>query len=638
MDAASSARSSPVNFNAAPFFVPKAVANKLYNLFANAMKEQTSPEGATKPPILQRSILLQKGSGAKAVKLFAKQVLGKKLYQQRVTELRAECVTALANTMKTRELTADDVKETSSTEVAKAHLEASPPGTKVEPLKSTDGKEWVALRYNRTSKQIERDKVTTTSERSFQELEKQDLTNIYVKISDDGHISITCGVIDTTAKADAFIAAVNWAQEKQKELPLSHIPPLRLSMHQLNSMGVGPGVLVAEKDLVTSQHEMALYINSKLSPDGSPVVSHTNRCLNGFTLIRGEDAKSHGINQEGLALQMQWVFDDVQRQVKDTHKYVDYEEAQKAVTDTSTKLQQKREELRLTKEKHPELKQKLDEIEREMHALVIKGELGLGIQDHADAENYEKLKTRASTLESQISDIESLEKDIGTLEKTLEKQNKELCREMHNLSKSLPKGHSAKATLRLAVRVLASQTDMNKTLGLPQLSSTQELACMLLLDEALHATTEINCKSGLDRTGFTRALQTAIQMKMKKDDNLDTTLTFLLNFEKNVKRNDANDLKFEARTKVEIEEFQNNIMTEIQNVALEITKRSTGIRGMKWNWAKGLFFQRNPHPIKYLPLKDENGKDLFTLDKNGNRQITTKATELLCGLSSKRGG
>ncbi len=634
MDAARSASSSPTNFDAAPSFVPKAVAKGLYNLFDNAVKEQKSPEGAAKPSILQRSILLQKGTGAKAVKLFAKQVLGKELYQQRVTELRTPYVASLAAAMKTRELTEDDVKETSSTEVAKAHLEASPPETTPAPaLDSIDGKQWIALRYDRESGRVIPNQVNTTSERSFKELEKQDLTNIYVKISDDGHISITCGVIDTKDKADAFIAAVKWAQEVRTMLNLDE-PPLRLSMHQLNSMGVGPGVLVAEKDLVTSQHEMALYINSKLSPDGSPVVSHTNRCLNGFTLIRGEDAKSHSINQEGLALQMQWVFDDVKK-LKETPGYENYEEAQKAVTETSGKLQQKREKLRLTKEKHPELKQKLDKIEREMHALVIKGELGLGIQNHADAEKYEKLETQARALELQISGIESLEKDIGALEKTLEKQNKELCNKLYHVWISAQDGPE-KAKLELALRVLSSQTDMNKSLGLQQLSSTQELACMLLLDEALHATTEINCKSGLDRTGFTRSLQTAVQMKMKKDNNLDTTLTFLLDFEKNVKRHDAGRLGDPAKGK-EIEEFQNNIMTEIQNVALEITKRSTGIRGMKWNWAKALFFQRNPHPIPWLPLIAD-GTTLFTLDKNGNRKITPEATELLCGLSSKRGG
>ena len=161
---------------------------------------------------------------------------------------------------------------------------------------------------------------------------------------------------------------------------------------------------------------------------------------------------------------------------------------------------------------------------------------------------------------------------------------------------------------------------------------------MLLLDQSLGVVTEINCKSGLDRTGFTRSLHTVLQMKVK-DDGLDKTFKFICDFEKNVKLRDKGQLTNVAEQHA-INKFQKNLLHELTEVAIPITERSSGLKGLKWHWGlKSLNpFKANPHPVNWLPLEAADGTKYFTLDKNGKRHVTDALAKLLCGLSSKRGG
>ena len=519
------------DYSKKPLLVPTGLAKTVYEAFNNTVSKQPQTGKAS---TITRSILLQKGSTAKVVNVFVKAVLGKELHDELKNSLCEPFVDKLAEQMKkARPETGDkaavsagnstldpsqgsgdaaavegalskvesdsesakssvltnsesiplnpagiagdkktplnevDLKGSSSQEVAKAHVQAFPPTTTEQlPLPSGDGKKWHALRFKK-GEPIEDKRVCTTSERALET--SKDLTNIYVKISDNGQISITCGVIDSNVKADAFIAAVEWAQ---KERGPSSVP-LRVSMHQLNSMGKGPGVFVAEKALVTRQHELVSYINQQLSPPNGPsVVSHTNRCLNGFTQIRGEDAKSHSINQEGSAQQMRWVFEDVGDGIRYIKGYDTYERTQQAVNKTLDTLQKNHTELLEKESENPKLEKELDKINREISKLIFNDPTDLGPQNPEDKTSYDNLIRKKEALEDTATEIKTLKNEIHTLEKQIEKQNKALCKAMHEVSQNVGK-NDTKTKLELAVRVLASQTGMNKELKLEKLSPVQ---------------------------------------------------------------------------------------------------------------------------------------------------------------------
>jgi len=605
------------DYSSVPILVPTPLAKKIYQAFTKSSPK--APE-QTQTTETKRSILVQKGMTARAVDLFMKVILGKKLHGELKSQLRKPFIESLADKMKKSSVEESHLEGFSSDEISQAHVHAFPPkDTEQIPLSSGDGKEWHALRFEKGC--LFENRVCTTSERRLKT--SSDLTNIYVKISDTGHISITCGVIDSKEKADAFIAAVRWAQKKRG--PSSK--PLRISMHQLNSMGVGPGVLVAEKALVTRQHQLVGYINQQLSPGGPPVVSHTNRCLNGFTQIRGEDAKSHSLNQEGLAQQMQWVYDDIQPSLPNQNQdpSASYIAAQMDVHLTLKNLHQKHTAIMEAENQHPECKKELDYIDQQISEIILNDLFGLGPQTQEAKQNYDSLMRQKASLEGQIAEIKTVKNEIHVLEKKLEKQNKALCRAMHEASKTLSPGDE-KTKLELATRILSSQTGMNKELGFEPLSAVQELALMLLLDQALGTVTEINCKSGLDRTGFTRALHTVLQMKVSKD-GLDETVEFIRDFEKNVQALDRGVLRDPEKSAVI--DFQQNLLTELKKVSIPITERSSGLKGLKLHWTVKSFnpFQKNPHPVNWLPFEGL-----------GKRRISDTLANLLCGLSAKRSG
>jgi hypothetical protein len=693
-------------------------------------------------------------------------------------------------------------KKVPSPDVAKIHLnDIKKNGDKLANIASGDGKEWIAIRVIKEKKvdpgespyKACEGEVCPTSERALNI--SNDLNNIYMHVSEDGHLSITCGVIDTEEKAEQFMCVVVYALEKNSGL---HGKPLRINMHQLNSMGSGPAVLVSEHSLVTKQHLMANYINANLEKGlkdkkfglmgNGPFVSHVNRCLNGFTQIKGEDEKSHPVNREGVAIQMGWFISDLEDDFKDIP--IELKTQQGEINATISKLQEARlslnefetlinsqnskhanfkriakteaeiikinirisdlseehrDELSPLLAKRKEIIEKLvsneyreaddynkllkgektiTELLEEYSTLLIKIEdvknYNIPINQSFSKENVENgdfveqmkdlvekevvkceaiiakqkqyeeekgniIKKKTSlesvgevpiqTVEVGIAkEIVKLQKNsIKILEKQLDEQLSKLAVSMNTFRCGLEKPitdvdvkkKELKTHVTIAAQLLSIQTGKAGEAGFPpKLTPSQELSYQLLFDHVLKTVTEINCKSGLDRTGFARSLHNAIQQKLEKEP-LEKVMNFLHNFEQRIhkmdkssvcienleekykgidKKGHLNNLVDEWEKKyVEEREFQKAVFAELMGVALPITRRSTGLTGLKWHHDKKSInpFEKNPHPLPFLPrsvVGDNKEKVRLINFKKGKSFLTQKANMLLMGLSSYRGG
>lgn len=651
------------------------------------------------------------------------------------------------------------------TDLAAVHLKTLKENPeRLAEIASGDGNHWTPLRITKgpDGNLIALEgKVCPTSERALEV--SDDLTNIYIHLSDDGHLTITCGVIDGKGKADQFMAAVTHALKKYEILD----KPLRIVMHQLNSKGSGPGVFVSEHNLIAKQHQMVAYINRELDKhfekEGirvkgqAPYVAHVNRCLNGFTRIPGEDEKTHPINREGIATQMQWFLSDLQEGYRNVPRSLI--ERQKTLKDTMTKLQIKQLSLHNTLEFISKFDSETKKLKEEIalaEAEIIK--INIRISDLStdrnselskllnrreeilskafhldkliDQKDYRKLVSGSINFEELLSmkkydqlldqlraapkykigeniyhlsdlrtelkqlkasqekmvsmneqDIREIQikrdaykqllqegpikidpqdlqyqkakvkedqKEIKRLEAEIEAELQKLAPELYTQSENV-KDKELKAKFSIASSVLAMQLGKaGKPNHPPKLSPAEELAYQLLFDHVLGAATEINCKSGLDRTGFARALQNVIEQRLHTQP-LSDVLKFFVNFKLRVKQMDLAYLRSRdtyewLKEYAEELKFQQDILAELLGVAMPITGRSTGLEGLKWHHDKKSMnpFEKNPHPLPFLPIyvinHDGNPVEIIKFDTQCKREFTPEGNALLMRLSTRRGG
>jgi hypothetical protein len=184
----------------------------------------------------------------------------------------------------------------------------------------------------------------------------------------------------------------------------------------------------------------------------------------------------------------------------------------------------------------------------------------------------------------------------------------------------------------------------------------------LLLDRSLGVVTEINCKSGLDRTGFVRALERALMEKVE-EVGVGSAYDFLLDFETRAQHFDAalsavlehrgtdfdyqDWLKNQPPKDQEVARFQSRIWAELCAVGVPITARSSGLPGLKWHFGKKSLnpFEKNCHPLPFLPriVGVRKGNKIEWTEmvqlKNGiRRTLTPTGILVLMGLSRRRGG
>lgn len=700
----------------------KGIMGKAIRLFMQIVYGKSVAKAAVKvaeenqPEIHSLSKWMEGQAGAREERI------GKQSAKAFIGKDHLSCVSAdrlaycQANTSKKPELT--------SPLVAHAHLRQirSPSQPPLSQLTSHDDTKWNALKIFLDSKgnpSIEENQIHTTSERAVGG--GSDLTNVYVNISPQGHLTITCGVIDSEKKAKEFMAAVLWARRK-----VDPSIPIRISMHQLNSMGSGPLTLVSERSLVQKQHQMVGYINRHLGEyleqngvaplEKGPYVAHVNRCMNGFTHFKGEDPQSHAINTEGLAIQMCWLMDDMRAPLSEfsdpinplMHQTVKdrlntLQNLQQELADIEEEASQKNEAIR-------EDKRMIDELEAKIITLQIEqGGLSEG-EEELLVSLQEVIKTLKMQLHDKETELKSLLKDKGDeinakkkevkaaetqLKKTLVPLTISLQESLKHVQDKMSESPNDPTLMKwatqlsLGMHLLAMQTDKTETLGLRTLSPSQEMALQLLFDNMLNITSEINCKSGLDRTGFVRSLQKGIQGKLLETEKRLTdemqkhrggrpltiqeheairaeavarVYQFIHSFENTVQDMDKSMAKDNIASAAELNawlekpgrahykeayQFQCIVSAELQAVGVEITERSTGVPGLKWHHSKNSLnpFEKNPHPLPYIPkftnIIQEDQQSLVKVietDKKGQRSFAQTGLDLFAILESKRGG
>ena len=202
------------------------------------------------------------------------------------------------------------------------------------------------------------------------------------------------------------------------------------------------------------------------------------------------------------------------------------------------------------------------------------------------------------------------------------------------------------------------------------LSPTSRVLIELALDRELGVTSVINCKSGEDRTGHIRSLDSGITQllasgELSLEERPEEYISFLTNLSENVRS--LNNMVDHADHPLRIDEIadpmlqkafrlQNLYFEEMQRVALPITALSSGVQGLKYSLkeAKSALFA-NPHILPFVPRFAFDGKNLpveLIKRKNDNRRkliskdqqrqdslrlLTKKGLHIIQGLAKSRG-
>lgn len=208
------------------------------------------------------------------------------------------------------------------------------------------------------------------------------------------------------------------------------------------------------------------------------------------------------------------------------------------------------------------------------------------------------------------------------------------------------------------------------------LKASARVLLELAFDREVGAISQMNCKSGLDRTGHIRALDDALS-SLVQDGVLDPKknpeeyLEFLTHAEEYL--GEWNEATKGAQSPEDAEavmkqqgppahkdrtilqgrrfeicyNLQTRYFDSMQRVALPITAVSTGVPGVKWHHkAESWNFQFNREPMPFLPLfamkpKEKAGEEppfVRLISQNGSRLFTEDGVRLLQGHATERGG
>ena len=496
-----------------------------------------------------------------------------------------------------------------------------------------------------------------------------------IKVQNDaklGHLTITCGLIDTPLKADEFVETVKNELAKRE----AGLPPLkvRVCLHQLNSRA-------AERKYVENQHRMSRYVEEQLkislndpefcsahalvSPGDSPVVTHENSAFNVASEISPwEDAENQTMNLEAYAIRLFWGLEEIRD---------GFNEQQKEYVDNLGKL-----------------------------ALVMRETLG----------------AKKQTLDSVSSskDKKEAKEELNQSQKEMTK----LIKELRVFLESIPSTKDMYRNSVLSLLIDITRQAVPNSQEYADRVRVTQVERNFILDMITGSISEMNCKSGLDRTGLARSLWDAMATMMKnKMDELEKggvapekakkqALIYLINLVNNqdelskmhnsfiedfLETRDINyKVKLESPTapykgdfrKEYLKFLQRNIGQIVQNydlkmlgkvgnsadllqalqdtlhyqdlvgyhllsVGLPVTQASTGVAGLKYNhtkesktWAVSGFINQhlvgNPHPLRRMPafIQQEDGQVIRLIE--GETALTDAGYDLFERLSSNRGG
>ncbi|MDP1834826.1 MAG: hypothetical protein Q8K75_02750 [Chlamydiales bacterium] len=573
--------------------------------------------------------------------------------------------------------------------VARAHVNTRVYSGNIEALESGNGTKWHPLEIRKVAEDefsVKENGVVPTSERALGV--STDLNNVYVNISDKGHLTITTGIINTQDRADEFMQAiakaVNMREEmntERKENGLPEFGPLkiRISSHSLNAFGVSK---LGEASMIKNQNKMMDYVDRNLRgvliesgykgimPE-RPMVSHVNRTFNGFTNVPGEEAKCHNMSRPGIATQMSWLCEDMNLQLEGLPEIQKNLTEMSVLKDTIAKLEAGTGQMSLDQKQA--LSKRLDA------AILNRDDLKTEIEEADDPGYKAAMAAPLAQANKQIQEMQERltlsDQRIGNCKAKLETHKASLKVEMKRLARAMnqalqeaeQKSDIEKSTkLSVGLHILGQQLEMNKELGLSKLNPGAEIQMMLLLDRINGATTQSNCKSSLDRNSHARATGPVLDQLYDTDNvsSIGNAYNFIRDFESDVKLMDNNwkehlkahkdEAGFEPDWNAfvqkdsqyrQIVDFQAKMFGEMMGVGRPITSWSTGTDGgFKWHHDKKTMnpLEKNRHPMPYIPAQiwDEDSQkmvQLVTTDKKGNREFTPEGLALYAGQSQKRG-
>lgn len=525
---------------------------------------------------------------------------------------------------------------------------------------------------------------TPTSERSVDDSINH-LVNIKAQIDEaDGHFAVTCGVINTERKANEFILSL----EQQLRVRVKNGQPmkLRIVLHQLNSFRTG------EEKFVYDQNYYAQFIEDyfkrrtqdleyckdlHIQATREPIVSHINLALNGAAKLGYlEDSFSHIQNMDGLAAQCLWLLHDY------SHLEIFKTPGVQLVIETLTKIRKrvaelKKEEFASRLPSNEQLETLNDLNDSLFEAMKILDCMDKALELPVTEEDFEIVTTAAQRKNSQLNPAE-----IGLVKFRIK-----------ILMKMFGMQVLAEAPL---INLKLNRPLAREYFKLPELQRMEEIELHLLNDMAARAITEINCKSGLDRTGLARAIWDALrtmyhqfhrEYRAEYADNpgmavhaalsavskmvlqqqklileLDVMMAEIIRDQKITFAKELKQVSENQKLKVDIAEllkakiaakypdnslefkelmnafnYQNLIGVNIFKVAQIVTMESTGIPGMKWGKDYGFAdLGANPFPPKRLPRYVMSEGQLIQL-VNENNHLTEIGVQLLIRWGNLRG-
>lgn len=534
---------------------------------------------------------------------------------------------------------------------------------------------------------------TPTSERSNNDASNH-LVNFKAQIDEtDGHIAITCGVINTERKAKEFILGL----EHQLKTRARNGNPkkLRITLHQLNSFKTG------EEKFIRAENYFANYVEAyfkkqmenqayceamHLENADQPIVSHINLAMNAaaspslpVSIRYIEDSESHAQNMEGLAAQCIWLLRD-----SSSFKGFDTPEAKKII-----------EELSKTR----------------LHLIAQKKACFEAGSKHTN-EVFQAQKMLNLFLFEAAKLLVNLDKTfiLPTNGSFVMREGDDAFEDFafSDIQKENASKNSAadiiliKSRLKVLVRILGAQVlgeerylafrrnFAQHDLGLPTLERMEELEFHLLNDITSGCISEMNCKSGLDRTGLARAIWDAMRQMHQKfnrehlqanqgdrtlassqalesmihlitkqsqhmaevdqiiaeiiaENNLIcvTDIKSIDSQKLSITLRDSLNAKLKAKYKDPVKckelldafNYQNLIGANIFKVAQIVTLESTGVPGMKWGKDYGISdVGANPFPPKRMPryIASEGCDKLIQLVTEKNILTDAGVVFLIC--------
>ncbi|MDP1834969.1 MAG: hypothetical protein Q8K75_03475 [Chlamydiales bacterium] len=414
------------------------------------------------------------------------------------------------------------------------------------------------------------------------------LVNAIIRESKYGKITIRCGIYDDPVKAAQFLAIVKQALQKGETVPEN----VRIAAHNLCSYGVAKESsqkgksdtkvtkLMGEADLIVGQqtqiHHLEVEIDAWLKKQISPQIGIHFTSFEPTGKILGDSTDSHERNIDGTATYIRWLQKSfysenppaflttkkgqplyVARQLDHERNRLIRAEKKLLACLKRDKRKMRIPELEAQVERHKQtIRDKTDELKNSLHMLT----------------------TMLQEL-SQVSDEEDPQKVIAT---------------------------------KLVAHYLTIQLGQYDE-SWPAMTRAQELALSFLIDYVLDVITQLNCKSGVDRTGLAAAIFYALEQMIERDldagktraQALEHAYNFLLSFLDNVhamdvaiKQDHGSDKAIDLDAWLESEvgqpfketvNFQRDIFAYVMGISEPLEFHSSGFRGLKWKLNRMMF-------------------------------------------------